>query len=184
MKKCTNFVAAALLAVAIFSGTSLKAQTTTESPWRLGIGVEYGQPTGNLRHIFEGEYGGNIRLQYMASPGLGIMLTSGYDNFFGGNKMNTATTFGNTTYATDEHNLGIVPVKVGVKGFFAKGMYVSAEGGVGFETGYNEDKKLILSPGLGWADTSWDIGLRYENFSGQNNNYGLVGLRVAYGFGL
>ncbi|MDB5145542.1 MAG: hypothetical protein JWQ66_4255, partial [Mucilaginibacter sp.] len=42
----------------------------------------------------------------------------------------------------------------------------------------------ILSPGLGYASKSWEVSARYENFSGQGNNYGLVGLRIAYGFGL
>lgn len=34
------------------------------------------------------------------------------------------------------------------------------------------------------ASKSWDVGVRYENYSGQSNNYGTVGLRIAYGFGL
>ena len=41
-----------------------------------------------------------------------------------------------------------------------------------------------MAPGLGWANQKWDVGVRYEDFSGQGNNYGLVGLRLAYGFEL
>ncbi len=84
-------------------------------------------------------------------------------------------------YAGDQ---GIIPVKGGLKLFIKDGFYVMGEAGAGFETRYFKDTKLILSPGVGFATRKWDFGLRYENFSGQRNNYGLVGLRVAYGFGL
>ena len=90
----------------------------------------------------------------------------------------------------------MIPVKAGVKAFFAPNVYVSGEVGAGFEMsafgdysgdqtpGLEKDTKLILSPGVGYATKSWDVGVRYENYSGQGNNYGLVGLRIAYGFGL
>ena len=59
-----------------------------------------------------------------------------------------------------------------------------AEGGVGFETSYNQDKKLILSPSVGWSGDKLDLSARYENFSMQNSNYGLIGIRLAYAFSL
>jgi hypothetical protein len=80
--------------------------------------------------------------------------------------------------------LGIVPVKLGVKAFFSPNVYFGAEAGAGFETASGGNTKLILSPALGYANKSWDVGVRYENFSGQDNNYGLVGLRIAYAFPL
>ena len=82
------------------------------------------------------------------------------------------------------NDIGIVPLKAGIKAFFSQNGYFGAEAGAGFETNSGGDTKLILSPTLGWANQTWDVGVRYENFSGQNNNYGLVGLRVAYGFKL
>jgi hypothetical protein len=89
----------------------------------------------------------------------------------------------------------MVPIKAGIKAFFSPNWYFGAEAGAGIETkvflpqGVNQefqqkDTKLILSPTIGYASKHWDVGARYENFSGQNNNYGLVGLRLAYGFGL
>jgi hypothetical protein len=81
--------------------------------------------------------------------------------------------------------LDIIPVKVGLKAFIANNIYLTGEVGAGFEV---EDGggpvKLILSPGIGYASKHWDAGAKYENFSGGNNSYGTVGLRVAYGFGL
>ncbi len=81
-------------------------------------------------------------------------------------------------------SLGIVPLKLGIKAFFAPQVYFGAEAGAGVETVSGGNTKLLLSPGLGWANKTWDINARYENFSGQGNSYGLVGLRIAYGFGL
>lgn len=185
MKTSTKLMAAVMFIAAIFFGENVMAQSTESGPLRFGIGLETGLPTGNsLGKIAGWELGGTARLQYGVSNGLDIILTSGYYNFFSGSNTNATTSFGNYTYGTKTHDLGIIPVKLGLKGFIGNGIYLSAEGGVGFETKYSEDKKLILSPGFGWADKTWDIGIRYENFSGQDNNYGLVGARIAYGFKL
>ena len=72
-----------------------------------------------------------------------------------------------------------------MKYFATSNIYFSGEVGAGFETSYADNTKLILSPGIGYANVKGlDVGLRYENFSGQGDNYGLVGLRIAYGFKL
>ncbi|QKJ30893.1 hypothetical protein HQ865_14420 [Mucilaginibacter mali] len=176
MKKSTKLMASAIAAAAIFFGTTqVKAQSKDNSPWRFGIGLEAGAPTGNAHNFSNFELGGTARLQYGADKGLAWTLTSGYYNMFG-------KEFGNT--GVKYNSLGIVPLKVGLKAFFADNVYFSAEGGPGFETNSGGSTKLILSPGLGYANTHWDVGVRYENFSGQSNNYGLVGARIAYGFGL
>jgi len=185
MKVSTKLCAAFILLAAIFSNR-VNAQTMPANPWRFGLGLETGFTTGTLEKTNSFELGGTARLQYSVSSSFGIMLTSGYYNFFTGgtNSNNTTTVVGTRTYANAAHSQGVIPVKLGLKQFFTKSYYVSAEGGVGFETKYNEDKKLLLSPSLGWANKSWDVSARYENFSGQSNNYGLVGVRIAYGFKL
>jgi len=194
MKTSTKLIAASVFIAAIFCGKNVNAQMTTtapamtsmssSSPWRFGIGVETGIPTGNLSKITTWDVGGTARLQYNVDNSLGIILSSGYYNFFAGNNMNTTTKFGADYYGTNTHDLGLIPVKAGLKAYWGNGMYFTAEGGVGFETKYDEDKKLILAPGLGWSGKSIDVGIRYENFSGQNINYGLVNARIAYGFAL
>jgi hypothetical protein len=177
MKNTTKWIASVATAAAIFFAGNLKAQTTTPNPWRFGIGIEAGAPTGNAHDISNFELGGTARLQYDASDHFAWTLTSGYYNMFGKN----VTIDGTTVKA---QSLGIVPVKLGIKAFFAPTWYFGAEAGAGFETISNGDTKLILSPALGYANKTWDVGARYENFSGQGNSYGLVGLRVAYAFGL
>jgi hypothetical protein len=67
----------------MFFGTQVKAQSTDPSPWRFGIGLEAGAPTGAAHDGSNFELGGTARLQYGADKGLAWTLTSGYYNFFG-----------------------------------------------------------------------------------------------------
>lgn len=176
MKTLSKFVAAAFTASALFlTTTTVKAQTTPANAFRFGIGLETGIPTGNAHDISNFELGGTARLQYGVSNNFAVTLTSGYYNMFGKDIPGTDLKY---------QSLGIVPLKVGFKAFFAPTWYFGAEAGAGFETVSNGDTKLIVSPALGYANKTWDVGLRYENFSGQDNSYGLVGLRIAYGFPL
>ena len=182
MKKSTNFIAAALTAAAIFLGSTVKAQTVPKDALRFGIGVEGLLPTGNLHDISNVGIGGTARLQYGIADNLALTLTSGYYNFFGKKIGNTDIKY---------PSFGMVPVKAGIKAFFTNNLYFGAEAGAGFETKDfyadaegKKNTKLILAPGIGYASKSWDVGVRYENYSGQDNNYGTVGLRIAYGFGL
>jgi len=187
MKKVTNLLASAAVAAAIFFGSNAKAQTITPDKFRFGIGVDGGAVTGDAHDFSNIELGGTARLQYGVSNNLAITLTSGYYNFFG-----------KTVPGLDEkyQSLGMVPVKAGIKYFFTQSLYFGAEAGVGIETktfayqGEPDDlndqthTKLLLAPALGWANKHWDVGVRYENYSGQSDSYGVVGLRLAYGFGL
>jgi hypothetical protein len=180
MKKVTNLLAAAIVAVAILFGTSAKAQTTpatspNPNPWRLGFGIEGGIPTGDIHNASGFELGGSARLQYDVTSSVSLMLTSGYNNFF---------IKDDARLPGESKNFGIVPAKLGVKWFFVPGIYVAGEAGAGFETVTDGNTKLILSPALGWANRHWDVGVNYTNYSGQSDNFGSVGLRLAYGFGL
>ena len=180
-------MAVAVAALAIFFTTNAKAQSVDKSAWRLGIGVEGGLPTGDIHNTSSWDLGGTARLQYGIDKNVAVMLTSGYYNFFGKNFTSSfvdPTTNTVTTVSTKAQNFGLIPVKAGAKVFFNSPIYVSGEAGAGFETASGGSTRLILSPGLGWANHSWDIGARYENFSGGGVNYGLVNLRVAYGFTL
>jgi len=173
MKNLKKLAAAAIAGVALFIGTNANAQS--DSKLRFGIAAEVGVPTGDASNGSNIYAGITPRLQYGADEGLAWTLTSGYYNFFGKSNIGGSGT---------APSLGMVPLKLGVKGFFADNFYFGAEAGAGFETKFAKNTKLIVAPGLGYANEKWDVSARYENFSGQNNNYGLVGLRVAYGFKL
>jgi hypothetical protein len=187
MKNLSNLLATGAVAVAIFLGTSAKAQTIVPNKWRFGVGVEGGLATGDAHDYSNLELGGTARLQYGFSNNVALTLTSGYYNFFG--KSYDA--------AGDKYqSLGMVPIKAGIKYFVNGNIYVAGEAGVGIETkafrtqGVEDDlasqtsTKLLLSPGIGWANKHYDVGVRYESYTGGGFNYGVVALRLAYGFGL
>ncbi len=173
-------MAVAFTVATLFFTSNVKAQTTPANTWRLGIGIEGGIPTGDLNNFSGFELGGTARLQYGLSKNLALTLTSGYYNFFA---KSSSATFGGVTYTTKPSDLGLIPIKAGIKAFFTDSFYFGAEAGGAFETDYTKYKKLILSPGIGYASKSWDVGVRYEEFL-RHNDYGMVALRVAYGFEL
>lgn len=167
-------------ATSLFIGTAVFAQSTPKNAWRFGIGGEALVPLGNL-HTYSSNFGLGItpRLQYGIADNLALTFTSGYYHFFPKTVSYQGYPAGNTGQT------GIVPVKIGLKAFITKNIYIGTEIGVGFEVSDGGgNTKLLTSGGIGYASRKWDIGLRYENFSGQQYNYGAIGLRVAYGFGL
>ncbi len=178
MKNSTKWLASAFAAASILFAANVNAQTTghdSKDTWRLGLGVEAGIPTGNLNNFSNFSIGGTARLQYDAAGALSYMLTGGYYSVIAKELPSGAK----------PDNLGIVPLKAGLKVYPAANFYISGEAGVGIETNYAKNTKFIVSPGIGYSgNKGLDVGLRYENFSGQSNNYGMVGLRLAYGFQL
>ncbi len=185
LKTTTKWIAAVAAMFILITASQSQAQTITKrkvskdskSIFRLGLGLEGAYPTKNFSNF---ELGGTARLQYDLANNLSLTLTSGLYHFFAENGKVLVTDKG--IYTND---LNIIPVKVGLKSFFAPNFYLSGETGAGFELDHAQETKLILAPGIGYAgNKGLDIGLRYENFSGNHNNYGLIGLRVAYGFKL
>jgi len=177
MKNLIKLNVMALIVAALLFTSGVKAQTTPANSLRLGIAIETGIPTGNGALGSNFILGGTGRLQYGVSDNFALTFTSGAYHYFPKTIPGT-----NTTYA----GYGLIPIKVGVKEFFAKNIYFGAETGVGIEaldSGIGQ-KRFILSPALGWADKHWDAAFRYEYLSAKTGSNGIVALRIAYGFGL
>jgi len=176
MKNLSKLIALACTAAALLFTNNAKAQTTPAKALNFNIGLETGVPTGAESPRGTFELGGTARLQYGVSNSFAITLTSGLYNFFGKEKPN-----GTGPYP----DLDVIPLKAGIKAFFSPNIYLGAEAGAGFVQN-NGNTKFIWSPAIGYASKRWDVGLRYESFSGDHNGtditYGLVGLRLAYGF--
>jgi hypothetical protein len=179
MKIPSTSIAGALVATALFLATDVKSQTTPAHAFVLSLAVDAGIPTGNASTYSGYTLGGDIRLQYGVTDNFAVTFTTGGYHFFPKKIPGS-----NSRYSS----YGVGPIKAGIKEFFTKNIYFGAEAGVGVEVteqGFNGgQKKLLLSPALGYANKRWDIAIRYESYSGQNNNYGQVALRFGYGFRL
>jgi hypothetical protein len=163
------------IAIMLFLFEAAKAQTTPANALRFNLGFDTGLPTGNLTIGSKIVIGGTARLQYGLTNNLAITLTSGADHFISKDDPATGQPF---------DSFGTIPIKAGLKYFFIPHIYWGEEAGVALEevdTG-NGNKKFLVSSAVGWANKLWDFGVRYDNFSGQNDPYGFVALRIAYSF--
>ena len=182
MKNITKLITVTAFIAAIFCSANLQAQSVPLGEIRFDVGLEGGAPAYNARTLSSVMGGATGRFQMGLGDNLTVIASSGYYNFFD----KTSTVNGTSV---KEPGLGIVPVKAGLKGYLGGGIYLTGEFGSGFETSKDlgtgsKDIKTILAAGLGYASKSLDYGVRYESFTGQSFNYGLIALRVAYGFKL
>ncbi len=177
MKLSSKLMAAVFAVTALFFVTGAKAQLTPAGTLQMGIGFDAGIPTGNLTISSDLVLGGTIALQYGITNNVAVTLTSGANHFLSKTDPNTGRPY---------DSFGIIPIKAGVKVYFAHNGYFGLEGGIGIEetdSGVG-NTKYIVAPAVGYATKHWDVSIRYENDLGQMDNYGYVALRIAYGFTL
>ncbi|WP_454803813.1 hypothetical protein [Mucilaginibacter phyllosphaerae] len=176
--------AIAITAVVLLIGTHANAQSFQKSKLRFGIGIDGLIPVGNLTNVANLGVGITPRLQLGIANNVALTFTTGYYHFFT-KKVYVPVFIGSNTLVSYQNDLDIIPVKAGLKAFVSSNIYIGAEIGAGFEVDNGGgNTKLIASPAIGYASKKWEVGARYESFSGQHNNYSLIGVRLAYGFGL
>lgn len=178
MKTQTKLLGVVLTAAALLLTINVKAQTTAANTFRFSLGFEAADPTGNLRIGSNFSLGGNGRIQYGVTDRFALTLTGGGFHFFSKDIPGT-----NVKY----DSFGVIRVTAGVKEFFNKNIYFGAEAGIGQEeTEHNGagNTKFLASPALGYANQRWDFAVHYDQYTGQKDPYGLIGLRIAYCFGL
>lgn len=181
MKTTTKFFAIALTALALFIGARSNAQSVPTGKFRFGIGLDGLAPVGNLTKTTNFGLGITPRLQYGIAKNVALTFTSGIYHFFPKDIYYQSA----SQLYKYHYDLDLIPVKVGIKAFISSNLYISGEAGVGFQVDNGGgDTKYLASGGIGYATKNWDFGLRYENFSGNGYRNGIIGLRLAYGFGL
>ena len=184
MKKTINLISASVIVVVItlFSAKA-HAQVVPLGQVKFDVGLEGAAPTYDARSLSNIMGGATGRFQLGLGDYLAVTATSGYYNFFD----KTSSING---ISVKEPGLGVVPLKFGLKGNLGNsGIYLAGEVGKGFETSKdnatgNYDDKNILSAGLGYVYHNWDYSVRYESLTGDEFNYGIIALRIAYGFKL
>jgi hypothetical protein len=184
MNKFSKLMLALSIIAAIFLCNKANAQNN-DNKFRLGIGADGLVPVGSLTKTENFGLGITPRLQYSVNNKFDLVFTTGFYHFFSKNIPLTIPLGNGSTAIIANYHLDIIPVKAGLKYFVLHNLYLAGEAGAGFEV---EDGggpvDLILSPSVGYASKSWDVGLRYENFRGPNSAVGVFGVRIAYGFKL
>lgn len=172
-----------MLLAALFLTTGVKAQTVPGDKWRFGIGADGLLPVGNLSNTANFGLGLTPRVQYSLNNKVAFTFTTGIYHFFTKTIYIPDGEFG--AGSTIENKLDLIPAKAGLKYFLPSNFYIAGELGFAFEVGNGGGPtKFVASPSVGYVTKNWDIGFRYENFSGDGYSYGVLGLRVAYGFKL
>lgn len=167
MKKSFKlFTAAAFALGALLFSTDSNAQDS--QAWRLGVGVSAGAATDDPYGLV---LGGDLKLQKDFVGPVSATLTTGYTNFFAKDD-------------SGRSDLGVVPVKAGIKVFLTPNFYAGGEVGAGFGTNDGAGSSFVWAPAIGWGfGNGLDLGIRYEDYT-KFDNAKQVALRVAYGFNL
>lgn len=181
MNKAVKLFAILLTVSTLFIASKSNAQSIQKSKLRFGLGIDGLVPVGDLRNTANFGLGITPRLQYGINNHVAITFTSGLYHFF---PKDYYVNVGGQTYKY-QNDLDLIPVKLGLKAFVTSNIYIGAEAGIGFQVDNGGgDSKFMSSGGIGYANKKWDVGVRYENFKANGYSNNVIGLRVAYGFGL
>ena len=174
MKKL--FLLTAIAGIFAFTNVSAQKDPAMNGP-KLGVGVEFGLPVGDFGDFYNLGVGGSLVYQQPLASNLNFTASAGYINF------------------SSEEVLGVkvssaaIPVKAGIRYFFAENFYGGAELGAAFSTEDNGGTAFAYAPGIGVefpvADkAAIDLGVRYEGWSRDSRTNSFIGIRAAFNFGL
>lgn len=185
MKTITKIFATSLAALALFTATNLKAQTTetmstpsTMMDSGMGFKVGVGISGGLFRDKspMDYAYGADLKLQWDLTKDVAITASGGYTKLMGKN---------------NSLDPDFIPVKGGVKVFAIKRMYIATEAGAGIAIQDGAKTNFIYTGGFGYEwNNGLDLGVRYEGYvndSGSTTYFrqtGQYALRIAYNFKL
>lgn len=159
----------------IFSVSNVHAQSNqihNSGAMYIGIGLSGGWPT-SLEYDFA--VGGDLRLQKYFDNTISGLLTMGYVNYTDNSRGLEDSGF--------IKNLGLIPIKLGLKVQTAEQLYFCAEAGAAFSAQQGLGTAFIYSPCIGIAfEEGFDLSIRYDGLSRESFNPGLIALRVAYNF--
>ena len=168
-----------------------QAQTSETSPFSLSFGPEIGLPVGDLYDRYNWSLGGSIEVEYALADDFGLTLNTGVYNLFAEDK----------GYLMDGRkytdNLQVLPVKLGVKYYLIGGLFIQGEAGASFllnksDGGYDKSTAFSYAPQIGYRfdmgnNQFIDAGIKWignTKYSENGNSNNMLGLRLAYGFGL
>lgn len=172
----------------LFAFSNVSAQNVKGS--KLGVGVDFAVPMGNLSDGYKFSVGGSLLFQTPIANKLNFTASAGYLNLLGKSNVQYLALNNNGFYfdQADVPNAGVVPVKVGARYFISERFYAGGEVGAALFTGEDGGTAFAYSPGIGFElplanKNAIDLSAKYEGWS-KNSSVSFFGLRVAYNFGL
>ncbi|MET3979342.1 hypothetical protein ACVW0P_001113 [Mucilaginibacter sp. UYNi724] len=168
----------ALLLLTVLCGISISsfAQSSKETG-KFSIGFEAGLPLGDAKDVSDLVIGGSLKYDHPIADKTFITGSVGYNKFLSNDD---AKSIGYKLYA--------IPVKVGVKYFFAESFYGEAQVGAAFVNesilgSSGNTTTFAYSPGIGYAfGGGVDLGVRYEGWTKSGTTISQVSARLAYSF--
>ncbi len=177
MKKILSLI----FALSLITGVSM-AQTEG-AVRKISIGADFALPTGDLALSTNLGYGASIQGEYNLRPQLNVTASAGYL------LMKYSQTYRDIwePWGYEFKDSSVFPVKAGLKYYFKKNYYGTAEGGAAITSETGRATALALAAGAGASfavsnHNAVELGLRYELWS-MNGNSTFVGIRAAYSFG-
>lgn len=154
----------------------LRPKSITAEGWELNAAISPGISIGDGRFVIAGD----LQLERYISNRIAVTASAGFTHFSGKVQHYAYTLPGSTavsylSYATEQN---LIPVKLGVKAFLNKKLYVAAAAGIGVDL--NGNSSFVYSGTMGVKlNQRFDLGLKYENFSDSNQAH-QVAVRLAY----
>jgi len=160
---------------------------------RLSIGIDGAATSGGFKDQYKGGLGASIQYDLPLSDHLYVTANAGYLDFFA----NNGNTNPNYIVGVKSANMGVVPVKLGLKLFIIRTFYIQGEAGEALLTNKNAVYAINSTAftydgqmGILFRRTKRsyiEAGIKYQlqqSFFG-DGNYGIMwGARVAYAFNL
>lgn len=162
-----------LLAAVLLAGVSMSslAQKKSDGNGKFSIGVEAGIPVGTTSDAYNFAIGGSLKYDMPIATGTDFTVSAGYTSFMG------KTVLGFKIPAA-----GFVPLKAGIKYWFADAFYGEAQLGAAFSTQSGGGTAFAYSPGIGYKFSDVvDLGVRYEAWS-HNGTVSQVAARLGFSF--
>jgi hypothetical protein len=159
------------------------AQTITAQPLSFNVGLDAGQPLGQLHSTSTFVVGITPGLQYVLSNTFRLTLTTGVYNYFPKTILyeyenaNLVAVIGKYKLPNED----IVPVKPGFKYLFAGNWYYSLEAGIAFASNSGGGTAFDGSTGFGYQFKRLDLGARIEGLVNYKGGVTLFA-RAAYSF--
>jgi len=164
-----------LVATMLFVGIAVSGFAQKKGS-NFSIGLEAGLPVGSTSNFYTVAIGGSLKYEAPIATGTSFTLTAGYTSFQG--KTVTYPVIG----AVKTPALGVIPVKAGIKYFFADAFYGEAQLGAAFGTKSGSGTAFAYSPGIGYKFSDVvDLGVRYEAWS-NNGTVSQVAARLGFSF--